>query len=124
MDDLRYLWLRDKVFSYLNINELNVFEEFMNRDDSENEMKIAKFMNQTAEDEDWALIFYKELKEEEIEVQIELSKSALAFFRQLLIGLTHAFETSCSRRGIHGSARRRDSRWRQDRRRPTRIDQT
>ena len=74
MDDLRYLWLRDKVFSYLNINELTVFEEFLAREDGENEMKIAKFMNQTAEDEDWALIFFKEMKEEEVEVQVELSK--------------------------------------------------
>ena len=38
-----------------------------------NETKIAKFLNQTEEDEDYALIFHKELKEEEIEMQIELS---------------------------------------------------
>ena len=48
------------------------------RNEGENEMKIAKFLNQTAEDEDWALIFYKELKEEEVEVQIELSEFSVS----------------------------------------------
>ena len=74
MDDNRYLWLRDKVFDGLDIVETDVFEEFISRDENENEGKIAKFLNQTEEDEDYALIFYKELKEEEIELQIELSK--------------------------------------------------
>lgn len=76
MDDLRYLWMRDKVFSGLDIiDEGEVFEEFMQRDEAENERKIAAFLNQADEDEDNALIFYKELKEEEIEVQIELSNN-------------------------------------------------
>ena len=74
MDDNRFLWLRDKVFASLDIIESDVFEEFIGREDGENESKLAKFLNQTEEDEDYALIFHKELKEEEIEVQIELSK--------------------------------------------------
>jgi hypothetical protein len=73
MDDYRYIWLRDKVFGGLDINEFDVFDEFIARDEGENEMKIAKFMNQTEEDEDNALIFHKETKEEEIEVTVELS---------------------------------------------------
>lgn len=74
MDDVRYLWLRDKVFAGLKIKDLDVFEEFINRDEGDNEMKIAKFMNQTEEDDDFALIFHKETKEEEVEVQVELCK--------------------------------------------------
>jgi hypothetical protein len=73
MDDLRFLWMRDRIYEGLKIDELAVFEEFLTRDDGENEMKIAKFMNQTEEDDDFALIFYKDTKEEQIEVQIELS---------------------------------------------------
>lgn len=73
MDDVRFIWLRDKVFSALDINEADVFDEFMLRDEGENELKIAKFLNQTEEDEDYALVFNKEVREEEIEVQIELS---------------------------------------------------
>lgn len=73
MDDIRYVWLRDKVYTGLDIIETDVFEDFMTRDEGDSELKIAKFMNQTEEDEDYALIFHKELKEEEIEVQVELS---------------------------------------------------
>lgn len=73
MDDIRFIWLRDKVFNALDINEPDVFDEFMLRDDGDNELKIAKFLNQTEEDEDFALIFNKEIREEETEVQIELS---------------------------------------------------
>lgn len=76
MDDLRYLWLRDKVFTALDIVETDVFEEFLIREDGENEMRIAKFLNQTEEDEDYALVFNKELKEEEIEVEVELCNSS------------------------------------------------
>lgn len=75
MDDVRYLWLRDKVFGGLKINESDVFEEFITREEGENEMRIAKFMNQTEEDDDFALIFYKETGEEEIECQVELCKT-------------------------------------------------
>lgn len=74
MDDIRYLWLRDKVYSGLDINDFEVFEEFINRDEGENEMKIAKFMNQTEEDDDFSVIFHKESREEEIQVQVELCK--------------------------------------------------
>ena len=45
MDDNRYLWLRDKVFAGLDVIESDVFEEFLARDEGENEGKIAKFLN-------------------------------------------------------------------------------
>jgi hypothetical protein len=80
MDDIRYLWLRDEIFNGLDIKEQEVFEEFIGRDDGENEMKIAKFMNQTEEDEDYALIFHKEEVEEEMEIQVEMSKYLLRVF--------------------------------------------
>jgi hypothetical protein len=72
MDDLRFQWIRDRIFTALEINEPDVFDEFMSREDGENEMKIAKFINQTEDDNEYALIFDKECTEEEIEVQIEL----------------------------------------------------
>lgn len=78
MDDVRYLWLRDELNAGLDIKEPNVFEEFINRDEGDNEMKIAKFMNQTEEDDDFALIFHKDTREEEIEVQVELCKCPLS----------------------------------------------
>ena len=73
MDDVRFYWLRDRIYAGLDINESEVFEEFLQRDDGENEMKIAKFINQTEDDDDYAILFNKNCVEEEIEVQIELS---------------------------------------------------
>ena len=83
MDDLRIHWIKDRVFASLDIptDDFDVFDEFLMRDDGENEMKIAKFINQTEEDHDNALIFNKECKEEDIEVLIELSnKKKIASF--------------------------------------------
>jgi hypothetical protein len=75
MDDVRFQWIRDRIYTALDIKELEVFEEFIIRDDGENEMKLAKFMNSSDDDnENLALIFDKESTEEEIEVQIELCK--------------------------------------------------
>lgn len=102
MDDLRYLWLRDKVFSGLGIGEHDVFEEFINRNENENEMKIAKFMNQTEEDDDYALIFHKEQREEEIEVQVELCNFMpfKFFFRNYLNHLIIIYENKQPKRSI------------------------
>lgn len=77
MDDIRFHWLRDRIFEGLDIEETEVFEEFLQREDGDNEMKIAKFINQTEDDDDFAVLFNKDCVEEEIEVQIELSKFSI-----------------------------------------------
>lgn len=87
MDDLRFVWLRDKVYSALDIKDPEVFEEFISREDGESEMKLAQFLNQTEEDEDYALIFFKEIKEEEIEIQVELCNIILIFKKKIKLFL-------------------------------------
>ena len=72
MDDVRFEWLRDKVYSALNITDPEVFEELLNRDDGEFERALAKFLNETPEEGKSAAIFYKKLREEEIEVEVEV----------------------------------------------------
>jgi hypothetical protein len=81
MDDIRFHWLRDRIYEGLDINEHEVFEEFLQREDGDNEMKIAKFINQTDDDDDFAILFNKHCMEEEIEVEIELSKYPVFFER-------------------------------------------
>ena len=83
MDDFRYLWIRDRVYAGLNIleTESGVFDEFLTRDDGENETLISKFLTRNVDEEDdGALIFHKLLNEEEIEVQIELSTLPFSLF--------------------------------------------
>lgn len=74
MDDIRFEWLRDKVYHALNISDPEVFEELMNRDDGEYEMGLAKFLNETPEEGKSAAIFYKRVQQEEREIEIEIGK--------------------------------------------------
>ena len=74
MDDPRIEWLRDRVFYALNIQDPEVFEDLLNREDGEPERDIAKFLNETPEDDKSALLFYKIVQEEEEEVEVECGK--------------------------------------------------
>ena len=74
MDDVRVEWLRDKVYHSLNISDPEVFEELINREDGEYERVLAKFLNETAEEGKAAAIFYKRIREEEIEVEVEVGE--------------------------------------------------
>ncbi|XP_074641402.1 uncharacterized protein LOC141899146 [Tubulanus polymorphus] len=71
MDDPRIEWLRNRVFDGLNILDAVVYEELLNRDDGVFEREIAKFLNETPEEHNSALLFYKTEVEEEEEVEIE-----------------------------------------------------
>ena len=71
MDDPRIEWVRDRVNLALHIQDPEVFEDLLNRDDGEPERDIAKFLNETPEDDKSALLFYKIIQEEEEEVEVE-----------------------------------------------------
>ena len=71
MDDPRIEWIRDSVYDALNIKDPEIFEDLLNRDDGEPERAIAKFLNETPEEAESAILFYKEIKEEEEEVEVE-----------------------------------------------------
>ena len=74
MDDVRFEWLRDTVYHALGVSDAEVFEELCNRDDGEYERALAKFLNETPEEGKSAAIFYKRVREEEIEVEVEIGK--------------------------------------------------
>lgn len=71
MDDLRVLWMRDRVYTAFGLSNPKVFEELLNRNDSEAEDIMLHFLNH-ASDEDGAaaLFFYRVLVPEEVEVEI------------------------------------------------------
>lgn len=72
MDDLRIEWLRNYVYDALDINEPQVFEELLTQDDGEAERTIGQYLNQTdTSDNQKALIFYKTVREEEEEIEVE-----------------------------------------------------
>ena len=80
MDDVRFEWLRDKVYSALSIQDPEVFEELLNREDGEYERALAKFLNETPEEGKASTIFYKRPREEDIEVEVEIGVFLRAFF--------------------------------------------
>ncbi|CAH1801914.1 unnamed protein product [Owenia fusiformis] len=71
MDDPRIEWIQGRVFLALDIKEQEVFDDLLDRDDGEAERDIAKFLNETPDENCPALLFYKETREEEEEVEVE-----------------------------------------------------
>lgn len=74
MDDPRIEWLRDKAYLALDLKDPVAFEEMLERDEGEAERLISKFLNETPEDHEDALLFYKTMVEEEEEVEVECGK--------------------------------------------------
>ncbi|CAG5126036.1 unnamed protein product, partial [Candidula unifasciata] len=71
MDDPRIEWLRDRVYEALDIQGNEVFEELLERDDGEYERRLGKYLNDTPEEGETAILFYKVVREEEEEVEVE-----------------------------------------------------
>ena len=77
MDDLRFRWLKDAIYTILDIDKGDPsFEDFLEGDDGGNELLVAKFLNEAKSnvDDENALIFHKEVFEELREEQVEISK--------------------------------------------------
>lgn len=74
MDDERIDWIRHQIYLGLDIKENEVFEELLDRDDGIWERELGKFLNDTPEDNESSVVFYKITKEEEEEVEVECGK--------------------------------------------------
>ncbi|XP_037672459.1 dynein heavy chain 10, axonemal isoform X6 [Choloepus didactylus] len=73
MDDLRVLWMRDRVYTAFGITDPHLFEDLLNRDDGEAEDVILHFLNQTSDEEGaLTLFFYRTVVPEEVELDDEL----------------------------------------------------
>ena len=70
MDDPRIEWLRDRVYLALDLKDPEIFEDLLNRDDGIAERGIAKFLNETPEQET-CILFYNLAVEEEEEIEVE-----------------------------------------------------
>lgn len=71
MDDLRVLWMRDRVYTAFGLTDPHLFEELLNRDGGEVEDLILHFLNQTKDEEGaLTLFFYRKVVPEEVEVEI------------------------------------------------------
>ncbi|XP_036352277.2 dynein axonemal heavy chain 10 [Ochotona princeps] len=72
MDDLRVLWMRDRVYTAFGLTDPQLFEELLGRDDGEGEDLILHFLNQRSDEENAvALFFCRKVVPEEEEVEME-----------------------------------------------------
>uniref|UniRef100_A0A4W6GCG3 Dynein axonemal heavy chain 10 n=1 Tax=Lates calcarifer TaxID=8187 RepID=A0A4W6GCG3_LATCA len=77
-DDLRVEWIRERVTAGFNLWDCpNCFDELLNRGDGEEEEKIIRYLNVVSEeDSPSCLLFFKTIREEEVEVEIPVGKLA------------------------------------------------
>lgn len=85
MDDLRIEWIRDRVYEALDFNQANVFNEFLERDEQAAESQLAQFLNEDPHESKTSLIFYKVIKEEDKEVEVEVGELSFVFLFSFLL---------------------------------------
>lgn len=74
MDDPRFEWIAKQVNLALGISEKDVFDDFLEREDGLYERQLSKFLNDTPEENENSIIFYKVIREEEEDVVVECGK--------------------------------------------------
>ena len=79
MEDFRLAWMRDRVYDTLDVNQKDAFEELLRRDEGSAVGMISKYFDETTEDTERPLIFYKLVLEQEEEVEVECGKSMCNF---------------------------------------------
>uniref|UniRef100_A0A3B4UD57 Dynein axonemal heavy chain 10 n=1 Tax=Seriola dumerili TaxID=41447 RepID=A0A3B4UD57_SERDU len=85
-DDLRVEWIRERVTAGFNLWDCpNCFDELLSREDGEEEEKIIRYLNIVSEeDSPSCLLFFKTIREEEIEVEVPLKSIYLKNVRFFL----------------------------------------
>ncbi|XP_042636525.1 dynein axonemal heavy chain 10 [Orycteropus afer afer] len=79
MDDLRVLWMRDRVYKAFDLTDPQLFEELLSRNDGEAEDVILHFLNQTSEEETASALFVcRTVVPEEVEVEVEIDSEVPA----------------------------------------------
>lgn len=75
-DDVRVEWIQQCVSAGFNLpEESHCVEELLGRGDGEEEDKITRYLNVVSEeDSPLCLLFFKTIREEEIEVEIPVGK--------------------------------------------------
>ncbi|MBN3296580.1 DYH10 protein, partial [Amia calva] len=75
LDDPRMEWIRTRVGVLFDLPDGGCFEELLSRGDGEEEQKILSFLNETSPEESAStLLFFKTIREEEVEVEIVLER--------------------------------------------------
>lgn len=80
-DDLRVEWIRQRVCAGFRLQQSLCFDELLGRDDGKDEESIIAFLNVVSqEDRPLCLLFFKTVTEEDVEVEMPVSKSGSLLF--------------------------------------------
>lgn len=78
LDDPRVEWIRQRVCSAFCLTDTSCFEDLLGRGDGEDGQKIIRFLNEVTEEESPStLLFFKQIREEEVEIPIPIGKIQL-----------------------------------------------
>ncbi len=77
IDDARIEWLRDRVYLALNIEEVEVFDELLSRDDGVYERNLQTYLNETTDETNPSILFYKVIRDREEEYEVEIGESQM-----------------------------------------------
>ncbi|XP_044232976.1 dynein axonemal heavy chain 10 isoform X2 [Thunnus albacares] len=73
-DDLRVEWIKQRVCAGFNL-QFDCFDELLSRGDGEEEEKIIRYLNVVSEEDSTScLLFFKSIREEEVEVEIPVGR--------------------------------------------------
>ena len=80
MNDPRVTWMQTKIFEGLQMapDQADRFEDFLDRDHEKEGRKLMKFLNETPEEDESFLIFYKMIRREDREILVEYGKRLLS----------------------------------------------
>ncbi|KAF8569239.1 hypothetical protein P879_02503 [Paragonimus westermani] len=74
MDDVRFEWIKHVVYKGLHISEDEVFADFLDWKEGENEVALAKFLNDSPDEGFQMVLFYKSVYEDTVEELIKVPK--------------------------------------------------
>ena len=75
MSEIRLNWIKQRVYDILNIADDAVFIEFLERNDGKFKDELVRYLSQTQEDSDVAMLFYSVRRQEEERVEVEITES-------------------------------------------------
>jgi len=75
MSDVRLNWIKQRVYDVLNIIDDAVFKEFLERDDERFKDDLLRYLSETRDGSEIAMVFYRVRRQEEERMEVEITES-------------------------------------------------
>ena len=72
MKDIRVDWIRNKIYSAFQIEDKDIFNDFLSCNDNVNEINLFDFLNSPCTTDGKSVVFF--VTEKEVEVEVEYGK--------------------------------------------------